>query len=135
MERIQNIAFMLLSLVFLCPAALWATRGSDDYGLFLGAIFLLFSMPAGLAMVVFIILSCMRLFRKEPATDKRGKVVVRLSLAVAGLSVIIAALFIGTARADHNVVTTVLAVLLPVFMLSGLSATLARFSGNKQRSR
>lgn len=126
MHKIRNNA-MFLTTTLLLPAPLWATRGSDDYGIVMALMAVFFALPVGLTLLLFIIYSTARLRSKKRPDNKSGNVVFILSLVAIPPAILIPALWMHWADWKYAMIELMLAVFLPVLLMAIISAVLAMY--------
>lgn len=124
--RIKNITiFIITSILMIQPHLLWATRSREDYGIVMVFMFLIYSLPAGLFLVVcsIYLIAAMKSNTKPPA--HKGRIVLILSLVLFVLSGVISLGWMYRSDWHPEMVQLMLAVCIPIMALSALAAGLA----------
>ena len=124
MPRINTKRTIVLAVSFCCPAALWATGGSEDYGIIMALAAFFFSLPVGLVLLAFIVYSII-ILKKEKLDKRHGKIVFIVSLVIMISSIIIPIVLMHLAKWHRLMIELMLADFIPVLLLSVISAVLS----------
>ncbi len=127
MQRINRCKFIILPAVLCLPINLWATRGSDDYGLIMISMFIVFTFPLGLILLFFIINSIIKLKSSKSPEKKQGNIIFIISIIIIPVSIIIPILWMYNAKWHRLMIEVMLADFSPILLLSIISAVLAMF--------
>ena len=102
-----------------------ATRGSDDYGLVMALMAMLFCFPIGLTLLGFIIFSVSKLRSKKKLKKNQGKTVFIISFIIIVLSIIIPIAWMYSAKWHPLMVEVMLADFIPILVLAIISLVLS----------
>jgi hypothetical protein len=105
---------------------LWATRGSDDYGIIMTVMFMVYTFPVGLLIVSFIIYSIMNLQSINKPKVKKGNIVFIISIILIAPTVIIPVSWMYKSGWHPLMIEVMSADFIPILLLSIISAVLAR---------
>jgi membrane-associated HD superfamily phosphohydrolase len=123
----------VISMLFCCPLLLLATRGSDDYGIVLALMAMLFSVPFGIMLIGFIIYLIVVLNNKKKPEKKQGKVAFILSIITIILSIIIQIFWTYWADKHWEMFVLMSGDFVPIILLACISIVLARFVRKRAR--
>ena len=127
MQRINRSKFIILAAILCLPINLWATRGSDDYGLIMISMFIVFTFPFGLILLFFILNSIIKLKSSKPPEKKQGNIIFIISIIIIPVSILIPIAWMYNAKWHKLMIEVMLADFLPILLLSIISAVLALF--------
>jgi hypothetical protein len=118
---------VLLVVFLLCPATAWATRGADDYGLVFAIFFLLFALPVGITLLVFIIYTSVKLatLKRSKPTRRQGGVIFVFSTIFLALTVALPILLGCLTHWYSKIVEMMPVAFAPVLVLAAVAVVLA----------
>ncbi len=118
--------------MILCfPTIMLATRGSEDYGIIMAFMAMVYCMPAGLMLLGFVIYSITKLKTREKLKPNQGKTVYVISIIAIILSIFIPIAWMYSANWDRMMVKLMLADFVPVILLATTSLLLSIYVKKK----
>ena len=127
MSRI-GMDLIFLAVIITWPVSLWATGGPHDYGIIMAVMCLFYSFPVGLMLLGFIVYSIITLNWKKRPGKKFGKIMYPVSIITIPPAIIMPILWIYWADRHQEMIEIMLAVFIPVLILSIISIILISYA-------